>query len=105
MRASKASAGETKNLSAAKSASVGGEVTLGVREMRAGYEVLHKALEQGGEVLLTHHGKPFARVLPLESVIATKPKVRSLAVFRAKQKFQTTPSEVLIREDRDSRDF
>jgi antitoxin (DNA-binding transcriptional repressor) of toxin-antitoxin stability system len=99
MRASKVSSSE------AKVSSVGGVRTLGVREMRAGYDVLHKALEQGGEVLLTHHGKPFARVLPLESVIATKPKVRSLAVFRAKQKFQTTPSEVLIREDRDSRDF
>ena len=74
--------------------------TLGVREMRAGYDVLHKALEQEGEVLLTHHGKPFARVLPY----APKSKMPSLKAFRAKQIIQATPSEVLIREDRDSRD-
>jgi len=86
-------------------ASFGGVKTLGVREMRASYDVLHKALEEEGEVLLTHHGKPFARVLPLEPVVAAKPKVCSLAAFRAKQKMQTIPSEVLIRKDRDSRDF
>lgn len=103
MRASKASAGETKNLSAAKSASVGGVVTLGVREMRAGYEVLHKALEQGGEVLLTHHGKPFARVLPLESTAVPR-RISSLKWLRDKCPYQEIPSEVLIREDRDARD-
>ena len=104
MRASKVSTSETKVFGEAKTASVGGVRTLGVREMRAGYEVLHKALEQGGEVLLTHHGKPFARVLPLESVAAPKRKVRSLAAFRATMPFQEIPSEVLIREDRDARD-
>ena len=78
--------------------------TLGIREMRASYEVLNKALEQEGEVLLTHHGKPFARVLPL--VVATAPRrLPSLKAFRARQKLQAIPSETLIREDRDSRDF
>ena len=78
--------------------------TLGIREMRAGYEVLHKALEQEGEVLLTHHGKPFARVLPLAAVAAPR-RLPSLKAFRARQKLQSLPSETLIREDRDSRDF
>lgn len=82
----------------------GGAKTLGIREMRASYDVLHKALEQEGEVVLTHHGKPFARVLPLEPVTAPKRKVRSLAAFRATMPFQEIPSEVLIREDRDARD-
>lgn len=77
--------------------------TLGVRQMRAGYDVLHQALEQEGEVLLTHHGKPFARVLPLEPVAAPKRKVRSLAAFRAKQRMQTVPSEVIVGEDRADR--
>jgi len=86
-------------------ASFGVAKTLGVREMRASYEVLHKALEQEGEVVLTHHGKPFARVLPLEPVAAPKRKVRSLAAFRATMPFQEIPSEVLIREDRDARDY
>jgi antitoxin (DNA-binding transcriptional repressor) of toxin-antitoxin stability system len=55
-------------------------------------------------VLLTHHGKPFARVLPL--AVATAPRrLLSLKAFRARQKLQAIPSETLIREDRDSRDF
>jgi len=73
---------------------------LSVREMRQGYQALQKALEEEGEVVLTHHGKPFARVTPLE----TPGKMPSLAAFRAKQPMQTVPSEVLIREDRDARD-
>ena len=78
--------------------------TLGIREMRASYEVLNKALEQEGEVLLTHHGKPFARVLPLAADAAPR-RLPSLKAFRARQKLQSIPSETLIREDRDGRDF
>jgi antitoxin (DNA-binding transcriptional repressor) of toxin-antitoxin stability system len=33
-----------------------------VREMRAGYGAIAAALESDGEVVLTHHGKPFAKV-------------------------------------------
>ncbi|MEO8935706.1 MAG: hypothetical protein ABI277_08365 [Burkholderiaceae bacterium] len=36
-----------------------------VREMRAGYGAIAAALETDGEVVLTHHGKPFAKVVPL----------------------------------------
>ena len=35
-----------------------------VREMRAGYGAIATALETDGEVVLTHHGKPFAKVVP-----------------------------------------
>ena len=78
--------------------------TLGIREMRASYDVLNTALEQEGEVLLTHHGKPFARVLPLEATAQSR-RLPSLKAFRARQKVQSIPSETLIREDRESRDF
>ena len=78
--------------------------TLGIREMRASYDVLQKELEREGEVLLTHHGKPFARVLPLVAVAAPR-RLPSLRAFRARQKLQSSPSEALIREDRDSRDY
>lgn len=78
--------------------------TLGIREMRASYDVLHKALEQEGEVLLTHHGKAFARVLPLEAVAAPS-RLPSLKAFRSRQKLQSIPCEALIREDREGRDF
>jgi antitoxin (DNA-binding transcriptional repressor) of toxin-antitoxin stability system len=36
-----------------------------VREMRAGYGAISQALAEDGEVVLTHHGKPFAKVVPL----------------------------------------
>jgi antitoxin (DNA-binding transcriptional repressor) of toxin-antitoxin stability system len=39
-----------------------------VREMRAGYGAIATALETDGEVVLTHHGKPFARVVPFVAV-------------------------------------
>lgn len=37
---------------------------LSVREMRAGYGAIAEALEADGEVVLTRHGKPFAKVVP-----------------------------------------
>lgn len=39
-----------------------------VREMRAGYGAIAAALETDGEVVLTHHGKPFAKVIPFGEV-------------------------------------
>jgi antitoxin (DNA-binding transcriptional repressor) of toxin-antitoxin stability system len=77
--------------------------TLGVREMRASYGALETALKEEGEVILTHHGKPFARVLPIEAPVPPR-KMPSLAEHRAKIPFQTISSEVLIREDRDARE-
>jgi len=41
-----------------------------VREMRAGYGAIATALETDGEVVLTHHGKPFAKVVPLTEGVA-----------------------------------
>ncbi len=59
--------------------------TLGIREVRQRYEVLKEMLEREGEVILTHHGKPFARVLPLTTL--TQQQLRAH----------------LVREDRDAR--
>lgn len=79
---------------------------LTVREMRQGYHVLSEVLEKEGEVVLTHHGKPFARVLPLvaeshQSRLAKRSA--ELAKIRKKLPFQATPSETLIREEREQR--
>ena len=76
--------------------------TLGVREMRASYGALESTLREEGEVILTHHGKPFARVIPITAPVlpTTMP---SNAELRAKMKPMTVPSAVLIREDRDAR--
>ena len=76
--------------------------TLGVREMRASYGALEAALKEEGEVILTHHGKPFARVLPIEEAVAPK-RMPSNADLRAKMKPLKTPTSILIREDRDAR--
>ena len=78
--------------------------TLGVREIRAGYQVLQETLAAEGEVLLTHHGKPFARVLPLEN--AETPPARkpiSMKWLRDQMTPLTEGSEILIREDRNAR--
>jgi len=78
--------------------------TLGVRQIRASYDVLVETLAAEGEVVLTHHGKPFARVLPFEDKAAVvRPKARSLAAFRASQPMQTVPSEVILAQDREDR--
>ena len=76
---------------------------LSVREMRQGYQALQKALNEEGEVLLTHHGKPFARVLPIAQENGSL-HLPSLKWLRNKMPNQAVGSEVLIREDRDARD-
>ena len=76
--------------------------TLGVREMRASYGALEAALKDEGEVILTHHGKPFARVLPIDQPV-TPMRMPSNAELRAKMKPMKIPSSVFLREDRDSR--
>ena len=37
---------------------------LTAREMRKGYGAITEALERDGEIILTRHGKPYARVVP-----------------------------------------
>ena len=74
--------------------------TLGIREIRQRYEILKETLDVVGEVILTHHGKPFARVLPLEPV-KVRPKWKPHDELRAMMPFQAVPSEVLIAEERE----
>lgn len=76
--------------------------TLGIREVRQRYEILKETLDESGEVILTHHGKPFARVLPIEP---SKPKKKWQPhhELRALIPMQMVPSEVLIAEDREDR--
>ncbi len=79
--------------------------TLGVREVRQRYEVLKETLDKEGEIILTHHGKPFARVLPLTTLTQQQQRMqrgKELAAFRRSMPFQATPSEQLIGEDRDA---
>ncbi len=76
--------------------------TLGIREIRQRYEILKETLEAEGEVILTHHGKPFARVLPIDPP-KPRPKWKPHHELRAMLPQQMVPSSVLIAEDREDR--
>jgi len=73
--------------------------SLSIREVRAALGNLEEIVEKEGELLITRHGKPVARILPLE-----RPRrLPSLKALRDSMPFQEIPSEVLVREDRDAR--
>jgi prevent-host-death family protein len=73
--------------------------TLNVRELRNEIPRLRELLEREHELLLVSNGEPLARILPA----APRRKLESLAAFRAQMPMVETPSEVLVREDRDRR--
>lgn len=74
--------------------------TITIREAREGLSHPEQLFADNDEVIVTRHGEPVARILPISPA---KPKFRSLAAFRASQPLQTVPSEVLIAEDREDR--
>ena len=73
--------------------------SISVREMRTVLPRIEELLAEAGEVLITRHGKPVARVLP------TVPQagIPSRAGLRRRMRRVAVGSEVLIREDRDAR--
>jgi antitoxin (DNA-binding transcriptional repressor) of toxin-antitoxin stability system len=72
---------------------------LSIREMRAALSRIEDLLREEGELVLTRHGEPVARAVPIRPA-RTLP---SRASLRARMKKMEIPSEVLIREDRDAR--
>jgi antitoxin (DNA-binding transcriptional repressor) of toxin-antitoxin stability system len=76
--------------------------TVTIREAREGLSHPEQLFADDDEVIVTRRGEPVARILPIAPT--AKPKFRSLAAFRATMPFQSVPSEVIIREDRDARD-
>ncbi len=73
--------------------------TLTIREAREGLSHPEALFADADEVLVTRHGKPVARLLPVNS----KPRVRSMADFLAGQMMQAVPSEVIVGMDREDR--
>ena len=73
--------------------------SLSIREVRAALGNIEKIVENEGELLITRHGKPVARIVPVER---TRP-MPSHKELRDSLPFQEVPSSVLIREDRDAR--
>lgn len=76
---------------------------LNIREIRQELSHLDELLATEGEIIVTRHGKPIARVLPMETAAPPR-RLPSLKWLRDQMPFQEIPSEVLIREDRDARD-
>jgi antitoxin (DNA-binding transcriptional repressor) of toxin-antitoxin stability system len=80
--------------------------TMTIREAREGLSHPEQMFADSDEVLVVCRGEPVARILPVTpaaTAAGRKAAFRSLAAFRATIPFQETPSEVLIREDRDAR--
>lgn len=76
--------------------------TLNVRELRNTMPRLEEMLAAEGELTIVSNGRQIARVLPAEAAPRAQ-RFPSLAKFRATMKMVKTPSEVLIREERDRR--
>lgn len=73
--------------------------TMSIREMRAELGRLGDVLEREGEVVVTRHGKPIARVLPL-GARRKRPRHDEL---RASMPRLERGSEEVVRADRDGR--
>ena len=74
-------------------------VALSIREMRSELGRLEGLVEREGEVVITRRGKPIARVIPVHGR-ANRP---SHADLRASMPRLETPSQDLVRLDRDER--
>jgi prevent-host-death family protein len=72
---------------------------ISVREMRAVLPRLERLLAEEGEVVITRHGKPVARVLPT----VREGGIPSHDDLRSRMPRLEVGSEVLIRRDRDER--
>jgi antitoxin (DNA-binding transcriptional repressor) of toxin-antitoxin stability system len=73
--------------------------SVSVREMRTALPRLEQLLEEEGEIVVTRHGRPVARVLPT----VREGGIPSRAELRRRMRRLEVGSEVLIREDRDAR--
>jgi len=73
--------------------------SLSIREVRAALARLEEIVEAEGELMITRHGRPVARIVPVE-----RPReMRSHKDLRDSMPFQEVPSQILIRQDRDAR--
>ena len=74
--------------------------TVTVREAREGLSHPEQLFADDDEVIVTRRGEPVARILPIKPA---KPKIRSLAAFRASQVPLDPPLSQTIAEYREDR--
>ncbi|SKA67889.1 prevent-host-death family protein [Thiothrix eikelboomii] len=72
---------------------------MSIREVRQQLSQLQTVLEKAQEIIITRHGRPLARIVP---VVALRKKPTH-AKLRALQPLHHIASETLIRADRDER--
>ncbi len=72
---------------------------ISIREMRSELAHLDQLMDKEGEVIVTRHGKPVARLLPLKGSRA----MPDHAALRARMPELKTPSSSLLRQERDER--
>jgi prevent-host-death family protein len=70
---------------------------MSIRELRDSLSSIDEIVDRAGEVLVTRHGRPVARLSPVRPTRS----VPSHADLRATMPRMTTPSEDLVRADRD----
>ena len=73
--------------------------TLSIREARKALSHLDQLVAEHRELLITRHGRPVVRILPVQP---TQP-VPTHDVLRASIRPQATPTEDLLRQERDER--
>jgi prevent-host-death family protein len=71
--------------------------SLSIRELRAELSSIRRIVETEGEVLLTRHGRPLVKLVPLNPARSAP----SHAELRAGMPRMTVPSEELVRADRE----
>ncbi|MCX7155906.1 MAG: type II toxin-antitoxin system prevent-host-death family antitoxin [Rhodocyclales bacterium] len=74
--------------------------TITIREAREGLSHPEQLFAENDEVIVTKRGEPVARILPIRPA---KPKIRSLAAFRASQTPLSPPLSQTIVENREDR--
>ena len=72
---------------------------LSTREVREHLTELEDLIAKEGELLLTRRGRPVARILPVTGAR----RLPSRARLRSQMPRLSTPSEVLLRKERDER--
>lgn len=68
-----------------------------VRELREALSSIESLVEREQEIILTKHGHPLVKLVPLRGRVP----VPSHADLRAAMRHMTVPSEKLLREERD----
>jgi antitoxin (DNA-binding transcriptional repressor) of toxin-antitoxin stability system len=74
--------------------------TITIREAREGLSHPEQLFADSDEVIVTRRGEPVARILP---VAKSRPRIRSLAAFRASQEPLQPPLSQTVSEDREER--